>query len=84
MNSWTYRCLFRTQHGRIGLGSSTLEIDHSVWMLSGGRVPFVLRKVVVNNDSRYDLVGEAYVHGMMYGEAVKDLRPEDWKDVVIQ
>lgn len=37
----------------------------------------------MNDESRYELVGEAYVHGMMYGEAVKDLCPEDWKDVVI-
>jgi hypothetical protein len=55
-----------------------------VWILSGARVPFVLRQVDVNGESRYELVGEAYVHGMMYGEAVKDLCPEDWKDVVIQ
>ena len=54
-----------------------------MWILSGGRVPFVLRQADVNDESRYELVGEAYVHGVMYGEAVKDLRPEDWKDVVI-
>ena len=47
-----------------------------MWILSG--VPFVLRRVDVNDESRYELVGEAYVHGVMYGEAVKDLRPEDW------
>jgi hypothetical protein len=55
-----------------------------VWILSGGRVPFALRQVDVNDESRYELVGEVYIHGLMYGEAVKELRPEDWKDVVIQ
>jgi hypothetical protein len=84
MNNWTYRCLFRTQHGRIGVGPGTLGIDHSVWILSGGRVPFALRQVDVNDESRYELVGKVYIHGVMYGEAVKELRPEDRKDVVIQ
>ena len=55
-----------------------------MWVLSGDRAPFAFRQVEVNDDSRYELVGEVYVHGVMYGEAVKELRRVDWKDVVIQ
>jgi hypothetical protein len=47
------------------------------------RAPFVPRQVDVNDESSCELVGDAYVHDVVYGEAVKDLRPEGWKDVVI-
>ena len=84
MTAWSYRCLFRTNDGRIGLGPNTQRPGDSVWILSGGQVPFILRQVDCNDERRYELVGEAYVHGVMYGEAVKDMRPEDWQEIVIQ
>lgn len=40
-----------------------------VCVLFGAQVPFILRR----KDSRYQLVGESYVHGIMYGEAIKML-----------
>ena len=63
------RRLFMTESGLFGLGSKSLGQDSNskdeVWILMGARVPFILRKVEGN---RYMIVGEAYVHGIMYGE----------------
>lgn len=63
------RRLFMTGSGLFGLGSMSLGQDSNskdeVWILMGARVPFILRKVEGN---RYKIVGEAYVHGIMYGE----------------
>jgi hypothetical protein len=82
--AWGNRLLFRTERGHIGLGPKALQPGDSVWVLSGGRSLFILRQIDTNDESRYRLVGEAYVHGVMYGEAVKDLGPEDWQKIVIE
>jgi hypothetical protein len=36
-------------------------------LIYGTHVPFIIRH---GSDSGYSLVGESYVHGMMFGEAV--------------
>lgn len=67
---------FRTEQGYLGLGTQCLRKDDSVWIVPGCRVPLVLRRVA--GSARYRLVGGAYVHGFMNGEALqgKDLRFE--------
>jgi hypothetical protein len=63
------RSFFCTQRGRIGLGPKSLGNDSGgkdeVWILEGADVPFILRH---EEGDRYRIVGEAYVHGIMYGE----------------
>ena len=39
-----------------------------ICIFSGGRVPFIVRA----EGSEFRLVGEAYVHGLMEGQAVKN------------
>jgi hypothetical protein len=70
---WSHRYLFRTQQRHIGLGPDSLQPGDCVWVLSGGRLPFILRQIDANDESRYELVGEAYVHGVMYGESCQRL-----------
>jgi hypothetical protein len=104
------RCLFFTQLGYIGIGAVNVQADDVVCILSGTRIPFLLRpsngRVVtfqdglasiagcynVQNDNvfkvhvkniaeepskhcTFELVGDAYVHGLMDGEAAKKLGP---------
>ncbi|RSL55851.1 hypothetical protein CEP53_006965 [Fusarium sp. AF-6] len=63
------RKLFMTESGLFGLGPKSLGQDSSskdeVWILMGARVPFILHHV---EGCKYRIVGEAYVHGIMYGE----------------
>jgi hypothetical protein len=61
------RRLVRTSHGHFGLAPETAEPGDQVWLLQCAQVPFVLRPRL---DGRYSLVGEAYIHGIMFGEAV--------------
>jgi hypothetical protein len=42
-----------------------------VWLVRGGRVPLVVRPHGEDGEA-WELVGEAYVHGIMYGEAFHD------------
>jgi hypothetical protein len=56
---------FITREGRMGLGPPTLNEGDAVVILEGGGMPFILRK----KGNRYQLIGCAYVHGVMKGEA---------------
>lgn len=72
------RRLLETEKGYLGLGSAASEVDDEVWLIRGCRMPLLLRKIPVDtshddnstntNGEKYVLVGEAYVHGIMYGE----------------
>lgn len=70
-----YDELFRTENGYLGLGPSSIREGDQVWILDGGRVPFVLRPLSSGTDCpRYRFLGESYVHGVMYGD-VMNRRP---------
>jgi hypothetical protein len=60
-----YQTLFRTSKGWIGIGPATLAAGDEVWVFYGGRMPFIMR-----SGSTYEMIGEAYVHGIMHGEAM--------------
>lgn len=80
---WTFnddRSFFLTRKGYMGLGPSDLQVSDRVSIVSGSRVPFILRPVERPDTERlleldqsglcYTLVGYCYVHGIMDGEAV--------------
>lgn len=58
---------FVTAKGHLGLGPDHAEAGDVIAVLIGCQVPFILRKSV---DGKYEIVGEAYVDGIMDGEAV--------------
>jgi len=80
------RRLFITLNGYIGLGSDSVREGDVVCVLSGADLPFVLRRIRVDNAGadesihlasdqispadHYVLVGECYMEGLMNGEAV--------------
>lgn len=61
------RRLFRTSKGFIGLGPLSTQVSDQVWIFSAAKVPFVLRPC--SDANTFSLIGEAYVHGFMNGEA---------------
>jgi hypothetical protein len=68
------RALFLTANGRVGLGPRTLEKADVVWLLEGANVPFVLRykKKKREREAGWRVVGEAYLQGVMRGEAFEE------------
>jgi hypothetical protein len=62
---------FITTNGYIGMGPSDIRKGDRVYVFGGGRVPFVIRPAVDLPD-RYCLMGDAYVHGIMRGEASRN------------
>ncbi|KAK0726847.1 heterokaryon incompatibility protein-domain-containing protein [Lasiosphaeria miniovina] len=62
----TGRAIFRTEENYLGNGPRSVVPGDQVWVLTGAATPIVLRPLA---DGRFVLVGEAYVHGIMRGEA---------------
>ncbi len=61
-----HRKFFTTAKGLIGLGPRSICTGDIICIMSGGRVPYVLRE----EKNHHRLIGEAYVHGLMEGQAV--------------
>lgn len=60
---------FVTENGYIGIGPASIREGDLVCVLFGGCVPYILRPT--DTDNMCNLVGECYVHGIMYGETVR-------------
>ncbi|KAF5541755.1 heterokaryon incompatibility 6 OR allele [Fusarium mexicanum] len=59
------RCLMRTQLGYLAISSKDARPKDFVVIIAGGRTPFILRQ---SSNNQFTFIGEAYVHGIMYGE----------------
>lgn len=80
------RCLFRTRSGRLGLGPQCVRPGDGVWLVAGSRTPYLLRKKGQDEEGRERLgfLGEAYVHGVMHGEAVAAMTKEAMKSICLE
>jgi hypothetical protein len=68
---------FITKNGFVGLAPGHAQTGDVVVILRGGKFPYTLRK---NDDETYKLIGETYLHGVMYGEFVKaDMKAEEFR-----
>ncbi|KAN0113300.1 HET domain containing protein [Hyaloscypha variabilis] len=76
MNSMRQMCgrrPFRTKYGYVGLGPAGMTEEDIVCIFYGAQVPYVLRP---DGNNQFQLVGEAYIHGIMDGEYLKTGREE--------
>lgn len=62
------RKVFVTEVGHVGICAESIELGDEVWILAGAETPFVLKPLKNGN---YQVTGEAYVYGIMHGEAVE-------------
>ena len=74
------RRFFATRGGRIGVGPSTAAPGDRLCVVWFCPTPYLLR---ATGDGNFQLVGECYVHGLMYAEAVqmfdrKEIRETTW------
>ena len=65
---------FLTKSGYMGVGPPQVRRGDQVWVFNGGNVPFVMRKIEEEAEGcpQLTLIGDAYVHGIMDGEAMDD------------
>jgi len=79
------RAFFITKGGLMGVGPKQTRPGDEVAVLSGSRIPFVLRRTETSITEldlnimrqrliwQYEVLGDCYVHGIMKGEAVAGL-----------
>ncbi|MCJ1456892.1 hypothetical protein MMC28_007258 [Mycoblastus sanguinarius] len=79
----SYRRMFRTVSGHLGLGPQAMQAGDTVCLISGAPIPFVIRKSPFSKANRYTLVGEAYVHGIMHGE-VCPRKTDRWERIGLE
>ena len=60
------KCIFITEKGLIGVGPAAVRLGDEIFILAGGKLPFILGPTSFRED-HYVLVGDAYVHGLMQG-----------------
>jgi hypothetical protein len=75
------RCLFMTAGGRLGLGAHSIAQYDEIWILPGASVPIVLRS---DGQGGHTLVGEAFVFGIMHGEAVPETEAVILEDIILK
>lgn len=63
-----HRRLFSTKKGYLGIAAAGMEANDVLCILAGSQMPMILRPV----QEDWLFVGQAYVHGIMDGEAVND------------
>jgi hypothetical protein len=66
-----FRKFFRTRKGYFGLGPPIMQNGDLCCLFFGAEVPYILR---LCEDGSFIFVGECYVHGIMYGEAMDMLQ----------
>lgn len=72
------RALFSSSLGYIGLGPVAMMPGDALVIFFEADVPYVIRTLKNGN---YQLVGEVYMHGVMYGEYLETLR--DMREVIV-
>jgi len=56
-----------TRNGRLGSMPEGTKVGDKICIFYGGNLPYVIRPC---GNSKYTLIGDCYVHGLMYGEAM--------------
>lgn len=65
------RCYVRTQHGRVGLAPEGTAEGDWICIMYGATTPFIMRREQHGSAGHSTtLIGDAYIHGVMYGEAL--------------
>jgi hypothetical protein len=71
------RVVFRTENNFVGVGSKLLLEGDTAAIIYGADLPFALRP---KGQSQHQILGPCYVHGIMFGDAVKLHRERGEKD----
>jgi hypothetical protein len=68
---WNRKFFLSKEKGRFGLAPKRTREGDMICILYGCSVPVILREHSTDRDVFYELIGEAYVHGLMDGEAME-------------
>jgi hypothetical protein len=84
------RSFFVIKEGRLGIGDRAIE-DNTIVLFAAAKPPFVVRKAEEDDcfelgEVPHELIGKAYVHGLMDGEGycgpLADAVQDEWITLV--
>ena len=77
------KCLFVTTSGYLGLGTCHLRPGDQIVIFDGDTTPFILREELDHDmaTGRYQIVGDCYLYGWMYGDYFGHCIMDDGIDV---
>jgi hypothetical protein len=75
VQAWNHRSFFSPSDRRVNLGPDHLQPGDLVYIIANAYTPFIIRPRR-DNTGRFQLIGEAYVDGIMHGEFLGKGRPE--------
>jgi hypothetical protein len=67
------------EEGWLGLAPMHAEVGDRIALLEGGDVPYILRPKL-GEENEWEIIGDAYVHGIMDGEGWK---PDELVDIIL-
>jgi hypothetical protein len=67
------------EKGWLGLAPIDAEVGDRIALLEGGNVPYILRPKL-GEENEWEIIGDAYVHGIMDGEGWK---PDELVDIIL-
>ena len=73
------RRFFTTPNGRMGLCPRRTRLGHKIVLLSGGKTPYILKKL---KGGQWSFIGECYVDGLMSGEGWNNKTEEVQFDII--
>jgi hypothetical protein len=77
--------LFLTQEESfIGKGPQSMGVGDKLVLVSGAQVPFILRRLEAEGAERWRFVGQAYVYGVMHGEAAGKWKGREEREFVVE
>lgn len=82
-NYYAGRRLFRTGKGLLGLGPYSIQQGDQVWVVPGGRTPYIFRPLSDSRPLQREFIGESYVHGIMDGEVMSEKNWPELQPVVL-
>jgi hypothetical protein len=75
------KSIFSTSTGNLGAACTATKTGDEIWIVAGSNFPFILRHL---QNGHYELVGEAYVRGIMNGEALQEEDSPGFTDIILE
>nr|UMZ45361.1 hypothetical protein [Paramyrothecium roridum] len=74
----TNRRIVRSKKGYVGFAGPQTKPGDCIALFAGGAVPVIIRRgaELLGSEARWKIVGDAYVHGVMFGEAFDESKCE--------
>ncbi|EPE24876.1 hypothetical protein GLAREA_11457 [Glarea lozoyensis ATCC 20868] len=76
------RTYFSTEGGSVGLGSSLVRPGDNICIFYNEPTPYIIRALSAGSD-HYSFIGEAYVDGVMHGEALESEKAQNCRNFAL-